>query len=197
MSSRSRSGLLSAAGAGAVAYLLGYVFTYVLSSSAVLESDTWQFVESVSDGAPGWKVIGWVFYNGHFSDTTIRIDTDIPFLGGTETLNLIAEAGLSNLLYVLPPALLVAAGLFAATMAGVGSVRGALTVGPAVAIGYLPLAVAGVFLFRITVESSFAGPTLVTGVGLAGLVYPLVFGTVGAGVAALLAGSDSPRSSPA
>lgn len=197
MSSRSRSGLLSAAGAGAVAYLLGYVFTYVLSSSAVLESDTWQFVESVTDGGGGWKVIGWVFYNGHFADTTIRIDTDIPFLGGTETVNLIAEAGLSNLLYVLPPALLIAAGLFAATMAGVGSVRDALTVGPAVAIGYLPLAVAGVFLFRITVESSFAGPTLVTGIGLAGVVYPLVFGTVGAAIAVLLASGDARSGTPA
>lgn len=181
-----RNGGFAAAG-GVAAYLLGYVFTWVLAGSEVQESALNQIIEAVGRDGVAWKLVGWLFYNAH--GVTATIDLDIPFIGGTEVVNYIAQSdGLSPLLYVVPPALLLAAGLFAARMADARDLGDALRVGPAVALGYLPLAVVGVFLFRIAVESSSGGPTLVPAVGLAGLVYPVVFGTAGAAVAVALAG---------
>ncbi|ACV47859.1 MULTISPECIES: hypothetical protein [Halomicrobium] len=177
-----------AAGSGIGAYVLGYVFTYVLSGPAVEESSLNQIVEAVGDGGVAWKLVGWVFYNAHGVTTTI--DIDIPFLGGTEVLNYIAQGdALSPVLYVLPPALLIAAGLFGARMADATDVGDALRTGGAVTAGYLPLAIAGAFLFTVAVDSSSGGPTLVPAIGLAGLVYPLVFGSIGGAIGATLANS--------
>lgn len=181
-----RDSAVAAAG-GVAAYVLGYVFTWVLAGSAVQESALNQIIEATGRDGVAWKLVGWLFYNAH--GVTATIDLDIPFIGGTEAVNYIAQSdGLSPLLYVVPPALLIAAGLFAAQMADTRELGDALRVGPAVALGYLPLAVVGVFLFTISVESSSGGPTLVPAIGLAGLVYPLVFGTVGAAVGVALAG---------
>jgi hypothetical protein len=49
----------------------------------------------------------------------------------------------------------------------------------AVVAGYLPLAVVGVFAFTVSIESASAAPDLAPAVLLAGVVYPLVFGTLG------------------
>jgi hypothetical protein len=175
-----------AAGGGLAAYVFGYVFTYVLAGSAVEESSLNQIVEAVGDGGVAWKLVGWVFYNAH--GATATIDIDIPLIGGTETVNYIAQGdALSPLLYVIPPALLIAAGLAAARMAGATELGDAAKLGGGVTLGYLPLAIVGVFLFTVTVDTSTGGPTLVPAIGLAGLVYPLVFGSIGAAIGTALA----------
>ena len=175
-------GVVTAAGSGVAAYVLGYVFTYVLSGTSIQESDLNQIIEALGKDGAAWKIVGWVFYNAHGVTTTLTLD--IPLIGRTEVVNYIAQGdALSAVLYVIPPALLLGAGLFAARMAEADELGDALKIGPAVAIGYLPLALLGVFLFTITVDSSSGGPTLVPAIGLAGLVYPLVFGTIGAAVA--------------
>lgn len=197
MRSPTRTGLAAAAGGGVAAYLFGYVITYVLGLSAVRDSGYWQILEAVGRDGQGWKLLGWVFYDAHFARTTVRLETGIPLLGGAEVVSLITELGLSPLLYVVPPALLVAAGIVAARAAGAGTAGEALRIGPAVVLGYVPLAVAGAFLFRITEGGSFGGPTLVPAIGLAGVVYPLVFGTLGAVLGAQLVARERRRGTPA
>jgi len=183
-------GVGAAAGGGIAAYVLGYVFTYVLAGSAIQESDLNQIVEALGKDGVAWKLVGWIFYNAHGATTTL--DVDVPLIGGTEVVNYVVQSnGLSPVLYVVPPALLIAAGLFAVRAAGATDLGDALKFGPAVAVGYLPLAVVGALLFTITVESSSGGPTLVPAIGLAGLLYPLVFGTIGALVGVGLAGGDT------
>jgi hypothetical protein len=168
---------LGAAG-GAVVYVLGYLFTYVLTSSEIQNSFAQQLVEFAT-GDPGtWKIVGWVFYNAHF------VSTNIPGLFGTSSVNLIGEVdAFSAVLYVIPPLLLVAAGLFAGRQAGADDPASGATSGVLVLAGYLPLAIVGALLFVISAGDTSAGPDLITGVLLAGAVYPAVFGAVG-GVAA-------------
>lgn len=192
----SRTTLLAGAGTGVVAYLLGYVFTYALSVSAVSDSALARLAEAFVDGGVAWKMVGWVFYNAHGATTTIEVA--IPIFGGTSAVNLVAQSdALSPVLYLIPPALLVVAGLAAARMAGVDNLGDALRVGPLVALGYLPLAMVGAFLFTVTVGDSVGKPTLVTAVGLAAVVYPLLFGSLGAAVGAILATDATSRGATA
>lgn len=185
-----RTALLGGAGSGIVAYVLGYVFTYALSVSVVQESAIAQLADAFGDGGAAWKMVGWVFYNAHGATTTLNVD--VPIFGGTSAVNFIAQSdALSPLLYVIPPALLVVAGLAAARMAGSTDLSDALRVGPAVTLGYLPLVLIGAIIFTISVGDSVAKPTLVTTLGLAGIVYPAVFGTVGAAIGTTLAAPEA------
>lgn len=184
---KARSGIVWGAGAGGLAYVLGYVVTYLASSSAIEGSGLNQLLEAFGGGGAVPRIIGWVFYNAHFASATI--DVDLPVVGGSSTVNLIAEtADLSPLLYLLPPAILIAAGLAAVRSTGGTELAEALRIGPAVAIGYLPLAVIGAFAFTVSAGGSSGQPTLVPAVVLVGLVYPIVFGTVGAAVGTALGG---------
>ena len=195
-SDRFRSPSFVAVGGGLLAYALGYVFTYALSIATVRESSLARIAEAFGDGGEAWKMVGWVFYNAHGATTTL--DVTVPVFGGTSAVNLIARSdALSPVLYLIPPALLVAAGLAAARTAGVGDLGGALRVGPTVALGYLPPAVLGAVLFTVTVGDSVGTPTLLTAVALAGVVYPVVFGALGAAVAAVLSPGETRREAAA
>jgi len=178
----------TAALAGVVAFALTYVLIYALTISTVRDALLTGVAEAFGDENADWKVVGWLFFNAHFVTTTLTVD--VPLFGGTDAVNFIAESdSLSAVLYLIPPALLTAAGLAAARLDGVTETGDALRVGPSVALGYLPLAVVGTVLFAISLgESSGGSPTLLTAVVLAGVVYPVVFGTVGAVVGAVLAG---------
>ncbi|WP_049906531.1 hypothetical protein [Halorubrum aidingense] len=179
-------GLVAGAGAGAVAYVLGYLFAYVTQSGQVEDQLAGfnAFADLFGgDPIPAWQGVGWLFYNGHF------VDTQVPSLiGGARSLNLIAEAdgGSLTLLYVVPPVLLIVAGIVAARIAGATEPVDGATAGVSVLAGYLPLAVLGAFLFRYSVGDGAVAPDIVTAVLLAGAVYPAAFGGVGGAVAALL-----------
>jgi hypothetical protein len=178
-----------AAGTGLVAAVLAYVFTYALTISTVQNSLLTGIAEAFGEAGADWKIVGWLFFNAHFVTTTITVD--LGFLGGgTDAVNFIAESdSLSAILYLVPPALLTAAGLGAARLNGLTETADALKVGPSVALGYLPPSVVGAVLFTISVGADSGGsPTLLTAVVLAGIVYPVVFGTLGAVVGAVLAG---------
>jgi hypothetical protein len=64
-----------------------------------------------------------------------------------------------------------------------GDVTDAAFAGASVAVGYLPLSLLGIVVFEVSLGSSSGGPDPVLAVGLAGVVYPVVFGTIGAVVA--------------
>jgi hypothetical protein len=102
--------------------------------------------------------------------------------------NLIAQAdgGTLTLLYVVPPVLLVVAGLAASRIAGATEPADGAKAGAFVIAGYLPLAVVGAFLFRHSVGGGTVAPALVTAVLLAGAVYPAALGAVGGAGATLL-----------
>ena len=180
------SGIVGGAAAGAVAYVLGYLFAYVTQQSAVEEQLAgFNFFADLfgGDPIPTWQAIGWVFYNGHF------VDTQIPSLvGGSQSTNLISQAdgGSLTLLFVVPPVLLVLAGLVASRVAGATEPADGAKAGAFVLVGYLPLTVIGAFLFRYSVGDGTVAPDLVTAALLAGAVYPAAFGAVGGAGATLL-----------
>ncbi|ELZ41928.1 transporter permease [Halorubrum californiense DSM 19288] len=177
-----RSAVVGAA-AGAISYVLGYLVVYVTQSGRVEEglSGINFFADLFGgDTISVWRGVGWVFYNAHF------VDVEVPSLiDAAQSVNFISQSdGGFTYLSVVPPLLLIVAGVAIARAAGAttpvdGAQSGALAVA-----GYLPLAVIGAFLFRYAVgDGASVAPTLVTAVLLAGLVYPAVFGAVGGAAA--------------
>jgi hypothetical protein len=172
------------AGAGALAWLLGYLLTYVAASGRIREFQE-SFLGQVADlfglEIPAWKIVGWVFYNAHFVDTAAG-DGAGSAIGG--------DGGFTALLYVVPPLVLLAAGLAVGRASGGDDAATGAVSGASVLVGYLPLSVLGVLPFRATVAGTAVAPSLLPAVLLAGVLYPAVFGALGAGVAALTASSD-------
>jgi hypothetical protein len=171
---------LTGAGAGAVAYLLGYLVTYVTQRGVV--ADRLRAFNAVADlfggdPIPVWKAVGWLFYNAHLVETTV------PGIGGARTVNFIAdaEAGSLPVLYLLPPVLLLGAGA-AVALLGDGTPRASALAGALVVLGYLPLALLGAVVVGHPAGGERIGPDLVTAGALAGAVYPAVFGAVGGAI---------------
>ena len=185
------SGVGGGAVAGAAAYVFGYLSTYVTQQNQVDEQLAgFNFLADLfgSDPIPAWQAVGWLFYNAHF------VDTEIPSLVGSgRSLNLIAEAdgGSLALLYVVPPLVLLVAGLAAGRLAGATKPVDGAKSGVLVLAGYLPLAVIGAFLFRYSVGDGSVAPDLITAVLLAGVVYPVVFAGAGGALSGLIANRDS------
>lgn len=162
--------------AGVGAWVLNYLFVYVITSGDIRNSVLGQFTE-----IPTWKIVGWVFYNAHLVDTVY----DVPLFGGAGNA-IGGEEGFTVLLFVVVPAVLLVAGLAIGRYSGVGEMDAANAAlsGATLVPGYALLSVVGVFVFtteRVT-------PDVVTGILLAGLLYPLVFGALGALVARATAG---------
>lgn len=144
------------------------------------------------DGAAGEtfvvlaKVIGWVFFNAH----------QVPIVsssGGGGSINILAQMGQASATGVppivydaIPPVVLAIAGYaVAAAVEPPSAVAGAVS-GASVAIGYVPLALLGAFLVRISLSgfgaAGWVGPAVGTAVVLTG-VWAVVCGGVGGAVA--------------
>ena len=171
--------------AGAAAYALGYLVTYVWQSESVRErlSGINFLVELLGgDPIPAWTGVGWYFYNAHY------VDVLVPGFGGTRAENFVASADGGNLvlLFAVPPLLLLLAGLAASAYSSArDAIDGALA-GLAVVPPYFLLAVVGAFVFAYgTGDGGSVHPDYVTAVLLAGLVYPGVFGAVGGALGSL------------
>lgn len=179
----SKRDLLSGTVAGIGAWIAGYVATYVLVAPNIRESSLNRIIE-VLDGEPAtYELVGWVFYNAHMVETVFR---NIPLLGSRTTSYIGGEAGFTTLLYLVPVALLFAAGLALARYRAVDTPTAGAIVGSAVVAGYLLAAVAGGFLFEVTIAGSTGGPDLLTAAVLAGIIYPLVCAGGGGAVGGLL-----------
>lgn len=175
--------LVPAAAAGLLAWVLGYAFTYLLVGSEIRESALNRFVEAFEGEPATYELVGWAFYNAHFVDVVYR-----GFTGRFLPANYIGgEDGLTPLLYVVPPLLLVAAGLAVGRYRGVTELNDGALAGVLVLPGYLVLAVVGAFLFEVSAAGTTGRPDLLPAVFLAGLVYPAVFGAVGGVLAAVTA----------
>ncbi|WP_123532826.1 transporter [Halosimplex salinum] len=159
---------------GIAAWVVGYLVVYLLNASEIENSLGSGVLEALTNENVTWKLVGWIFYNAH------NVTVKIPGLFGQTSQNFVAgseEAALTAL-FVVPPVLLVAAGVAAAWNTAADPTTAARN-GAGVVLGYLPLSVLGVFLFAVSVGDATAGPNLVTGALLAGAVYPFVFGAVG------------------
>jgi hypothetical protein len=175
MATLDRSRLLPGALSGAGAYLLGYLLVYVVAAGRVGDSITGQVLEATGEGT--WKAVGWLFYNAHFVDT---VGTFSGFgIEVTRSVNLVGD-GFSPVLFLLPPGLLLAAGVAATRAAGIPDDAGdAAAAGGAVVLGYLPPAVLGAVVVGVSGDAGSLGPALPSAVLLAGVVYPVAFGALG------------------
>lgn len=169
-----RTAALGAVGGG-VAYVLGYLVTYVLAADTIENSLTGRIIEFATGEPSTWKLVGWVFYNAHF------VETRVPGLfGGSSLVNFIAQTdAFSALLYVFPAAILLVAGVGLARAAGATDASTGGLAGAAALVGYLPLAIVGTFLFGISFGDTTAAPDLVAALFLSGIVWPVVFGGIG------------------
>ncbi|WP_459192646.1 transporter [Halosimplex sp. J119] len=160
---------------GIAAWVLGYLALYLTHASNIENSLGSNVLSALTDENVTWKLVGWLFYNAH--NVTVKIP---GLFGGQTAQNFVAgaeETALTAFL-VVPPLLLVAAGIVAAWNTASEPTTAARN-GAVVVLGYLPLSVAGAILFAISVGDATAAPNLVTAVLLAGVVYPLLFGAVG------------------
>ena len=182
-----RSSVAASAGLGVFATVIGYLLTSLLVGSEVRES--------VGDTVAEWKAVAWFFYEAHLVD--IEGSGQIGSFAGMSTLDLIAQsdAAGATLLYVVPPLVLLAVGALLAVRWNVTDLGEAVVAGAPVAIGYAVVMGLGAVVTESTTESSALGieasssiaPALLPAIVLGGVLYPLVFATAGAAIAAAVA----------
>jgi len=176
-----RNAVGSGAVAGVLAYAIGYAVTYLWQSSAVENAlSGYNFVASLfgGDPIPTWQGVGWLFYNAH------AVAFTHPGIGGGRVArNFIADGNAPQLLYLLPPVLLLLTGFVLARAAGARDGQSGARVGVQLASGYFVLAVVGLFAFQYGSSGSAIHPDYVLGVLLAGVLYPAAFGAAGGALA--------------
>ena len=174
-------GLLS----GFATFFLGFAITFswvareVEASLSGINAFAGLFGQSA---IPTWKAVGWVFYNAHF------VTLEIPVPGGSSlSRDLIAAQGGSVALYLVPPVLLTLAGFLVARQVGdFEDVRAGARAGATIVVGYLLVAIAGAFVTSVDAFGAMIAPDLLGAAAVAGLLYPLVFGSFGGAVAAVI-----------
>lgn len=181
--------------AGLVAFIAGYLVTYLWQVNRIRES--LQGINAIlqfsgGEELPAWKAVGWLFFNEHF------VDTLLPGLGGAQTRNFIASGDFPAILYAVPVVVLLVTGFLLAWSRGRVDLRTGAMDGATITLGYALAAVITVFVVGATRGDASITPDPVTGVLLAGIVYPLVFGAIGGALAGTVAsaGRESPETTP-
>jgi len=124
------------------------------------------------------EALGWVFYNAHTVDITVS--TANGAMG--ETINYLEAIPQLNttVFYAIPAVLLFLAGYVVASRVRSSLSGGAaMAAGASVAIGYVPLFVAGTFVLKIESFGATAGPQLGAPLLVAGTLFAVVCGGVG------------------
>lgn len=175
----------ASAGVGAIVAAIGYLLTTLLIRDEVRET---------FGSVPEWKGTAWYYYSAHFVE--LEASGSFGGISGTSTVDLIAESGSANadLLYAIPPLVLLAGGAILASRLGARDLGGAVAAGAPLAIGYGVVMGLGAFVVEANAEGSFFGidvsgstaPELLPAIVLAGILYPLVFGTAGAVLATIV-----------
>lgn len=171
---------VESAAAGVAAWVLGYVLTYLLVAADVESSPLNRLIEFFGGESATYELVGWVFYNAHLVDISYAgigpFSPPRSFIGG--------EGGFTVMLYLIPPALLIAAGLAIGRYRGVADVNDGAVTGALVIPGYLLFSIVGVVLFHVSVGEASGAPDLIPAILVAGVVYPAVFGAIGGVLAA-------------
>ena len=178
--------LRSAAVAGVVSFILGYIVTFVVEIGDVAEVLQHPLVDLSNVSTPAdWQVIGWIFLAGHNAIVTI-----VATVGGTTTTSGLA-IDVPTWLLLLPVGLLFVAGFAVVRYEDVRSPARGGTAGAAVAISYVVCVALLAVLSAWTVSqggdaSLRIAPDLLPALAIAGVGYPLVFGGVGGAFGAVL-----------
>jgi hypothetical protein len=188
--------------AGALAYVVGYLATYLAigsqTDSLLRETTvtlpygggTRPLLETVSPAPETWKAVGWFFHSAQRSKLV-----NPQASGVTAQLDLVTSAGGQyQALYLVAPVALLVAGYLAARTGPTFGVRGEDYAGASIVLGYLPCAVAGGLLF--TVGQPAVGPNLFSTVFIAGGGYPVLFGWLGGWVARIRGDAAETAKSP-
>ncbi|MDQ2050441.1 hypothetical protein RBH26_08065 [Natronolimnohabitans sp. A-GB9] len=183
----SNSSVAASAGLGVLAAVLGYLVTYLLIVDEVREA--------FGDGVAEWKGVAWYFYNAHLVD--IEASGAIGGIGGSSTVDFIAESGATSadLLYLIPPIVLLGMGALLAVQLNADDLGEAVVVGAPVTIGYAVVMGLGALVAESSAEGAFFGieasgsmaPELLPAIVLGGVLYPLAFATGGAILAVVFA----------
>ncbi|WP_137291275.1 hypothetical protein [Natronorubrum halophilum] len=179
------SSTAASAGLGVLAAAVGYLVTYVLIVDEVREV--------FGEDATEWKGVAWYFYNAHMVD--VETTGSFGSFGSTSTVDFIAESGSTSatLLYVIPPLVLLGLGALLVVQWGVTDIGEAVVAGVPVTIGYAVVMGLGALVAETSSEGTVFGvdasgsvaPELVPALVLGGILYPLVFATGGAVLAAV------------
>jgi len=174
--------LVEGAAGGAAAYLVGLILTFLLLT---LDGE-YEFGGSPILDVGTLDQVGWFFYSSHFAN--IEFSGSVFGQTGSSTGNVVSNTATQlpePVFYLVPIVLLVAVsyGVVATLDLWDPSPADCAQAGMTVVVGYLPLAVVGIFLFSASggVEGAEAsvGPELATSVLLVGLLFPLLFGAIG------------------
>lgn len=168
-----RSTLARGTGVGAVAFLLGYLVTWILAGAKAAGTT----VGGVLIGSvPEWKVVLWMFYDSHFVGTRTPevFGPGGGLLGGGDLVDTVGAFD-AEYLFAVPVVLLLLAGATVAARSGAATPRKGFFAGLTVAVGYLAIAVLGLF---VATEGGIA-PSPLRAIVIAGVVYPVVFGALG------------------
>lgn len=125
----------------------------------------------------------WMFYAAH----------GIPILISSPEWSFAGSLVGSPLVYFVPPTVLFGGGLALARAFGASTPREAARNGASVTVGYLLLCIGGLLLGSFVVDASFASLTVRPDpiwTILAGMFYPLSFGTAGGLIAFALRSDD-------
>lgn len=159
-----REDLKRSAAAGAAAYVASYALLYLwfLSDGRMAGEFT------------DWRWVGWILYRGQF----VPLEASGPAAS-------VVEGGLGALENVVPSLLLSlvavgTAGFLLARARNPVEPEAAAKTGASLVVGYLPLAVLGVFVFPGTLPNGIhVRPSPIWGPLVSGLVFPGVVGALG------------------
>lgn len=169
---------LAGALGGAAAYLIGYLITYLWKAQQY--RDIFAQIQPIVElfggqTPPPWKIIGWLYHSAHFIESRVTVGPVTTYV------DLVAQGGGNlEILYILPPLLLLLAGLLVARqIENQDTIVESAQSGASVVFGYVAFVLVGVIVFQV----NGSGQELVPSLLLAGIAYPLVFGAVGGVIA--------------
>lgn len=158
--------------------LLGFVLSFVFTTIYFfyrLDEITDGNIDSVLPEEP--QAIGWPFYNANRVDITVEA-------GGTsvDSFNYLADIDqLNGLVFAAIIAVMLVLSGYSVASRATESLTGweAASAGTSIVSGYLPLLVAGTFLFSTDIQGASAGPDFGISLVLWGVIYAFVFGGIG------------------
>lgn len=161
---------------GAAAYVTGYLATLVL----VVIFEGRRFIGDVIEGA------GWIYYNAQFVSIEPRAFTAGDAIEQS-SINYVTGQGLEEIdsatlvvpsvvYHAIPIVAFITAGFLLSRTLDVREMLTGVKVGASLAFGGVVLALGGTFVFEV---ANAMGPNRPTGVLLAGILYPAVFGAAG------------------